>query len=181
MPAAKHQGDSLGQKGRRAEGPDPEVVDAVLEVSRALVAVAARSMYSLGDDVTLVQYRALVVLSVRGPQRLADLALALHVGPSTATRLCDRLVRKRLVHRRRTSEDRRGVRISLTPSGQALVDEVTARRRSEISDVLARVQDGGRDFLAAMRAFAQAAGDVPSGISPLGWDEAVASDGVGLT
>jgi DNA-binding MarR family transcriptional regulator len=163
----------------RAERARPEVVDAVLEVSRALVAVAARSIESLGDEVTLGQYRALVVLSTHGPQRVADLALALHVGPSTATRLCDRLVRKGLVHRRRTSEDRRGVRVSLAPPGQALVDEVSSRRRYQISDVLGRMPDAGTSFLAAMKAFADAAGDVQAGSSPLGWDEAATSGGAG--
>jgi DNA-binding MarR family transcriptional regulator len=45
------------------------------------------------------QYRALVVLAVRGPQRPTALAEALAVHPSTITRLCDRLVAKRLVRR----------------------------------------------------------------------------------
>ena len=47
--------------------PD-ELVDTVLAASRALVAVAARSLAAAGDDVTLPQYRALVVLAARGPQ-----------------------------------------------------------------------------------------------------------------
>ena len=75
-----------------------EVVDAVLGASRALVAVAARSLATVADDVTLAQYRVLIELASRGPQRLADLATALSVDRSTATRMCDRLVRKRLVH-----------------------------------------------------------------------------------
>ena len=47
--------------------PD-ELVDTVLAASRALVAVAARSLAAAGDEVTLPQYRALVVLAARGPQ-----------------------------------------------------------------------------------------------------------------
>ncbi|MGH3283480.1 MAG: MarR family winged helix-turn-helix transcriptional regulator [Streptosporangiaceae bacterium] len=73
--------------------PD-ELVDTVLAASRALVAVAARSLAAAGDEVTLPQYRALVVLAARGPQGTAELAAALAVNPSTATRMCDRLVRK---------------------------------------------------------------------------------------
>ena len=38
--------------------PD-ELVDTVLAASRALVAVAARSLAAAGDEVTLPQYRAL--------------------------------------------------------------------------------------------------------------------------
>jgi hypothetical protein len=55
-----------------ADSVDDELVDTVLAASRALVAVAARSLAAAGDEVTLPQYRALVVLSARGPQGTAD-------------------------------------------------------------------------------------------------------------
>ena len=44
------------------------LVDAVLGASRVLVAVAARSLADAGEDVTLTQYRSLIVLASRGPQ-----------------------------------------------------------------------------------------------------------------
>ena len=43
------------------------VVDAVLTASRVLVAVAARSLAEVAEEVTLTQYRSLVVLASRGP------------------------------------------------------------------------------------------------------------------
>jgi DNA-binding MarR family transcriptional regulator len=147
-----------------------DLVDAVLGASRALVAVAARSLADLAEDVTLAQYRALVELAARGPQRPADLASALGVDPSTATRMCDRLVRKQLVQRRRISADRRGVRISLTPAGRALVEEVTRRRRVEIAQILRRMPRADRaSALRALRVFADAAGEVPEQDWSLGW------------
>lgn len=148
-----------------------ELVDAVLGASRALVAVAARSLANVADDVTLAQYRVLIELAARGPQRLADLATALGVDRSTATRMCDRLVRKRLVSRRRISEDRRGVRVSLTVAGGELVAEVSRRRRAEISAILERLpQAHRRSVVRALRAFAEAAGEVPEQDWSLGWD-----------
>jgi DNA-binding MarR family transcriptional regulator len=54
------------------------------------------------------------------------------VHPSTITRLCDRLVTKRLVHRG-AATNRREVSIRLTPKGRRLVDTVTERRRAEIA------------------------------------------------
>jgi DNA-binding MarR family transcriptional regulator len=158
--------------GKSVERPADRdnLVDAVLGASRALVAVAARSLADLAEDVTLPQYRALVELAARGPQRLADLATALGVDPSTATRMCDRLVRKQLVQRRRISADRRGVRISLTPAGRALVEEVTRRRRAEIAQVLERMpRADGASALRALRVFADAAGEVPEQDWSLGW------------
>jgi DNA-binding MarR family transcriptional regulator len=149
-----------------------ELVDAVLGASRALVAVAARSLADLAEDVTLAQYRALVELAARGPQRPADLASALGVDRSTATRMCDRLVRKQLVQRRRMGADRRGVRISLTPAGRALVEEVTRRRRVEIARILRRMPRAERDSaLTALRVFADAAGEVPEQDWSLGWGQ----------
>ena len=123
-----------------------ELVDAVLGASRALVAVAARSLANVAEDVTLAQYRVLIELAARGPQRLADLATALGVDRSTAARMCDRLVRKGLVHRQRTNQDRRGVRVSLTRAGGELVVEVTAAgaRRSRRSWSGSPRRTGGR-------------------------------------
>lgn len=147
-----------------------DVVDAVLGASRALVAVAARSLATVAEDVTLAQYRVLVELAARGPQRLAVLAEALGVERSTATRMCDRLVRKQLVARRRIAEDRRGVRISLTPAGAELVAEVGRRRRDEISRIVRRMPSSHRPLVVqALRLFADAAGEVPEQDWSLGW------------
>lgn len=148
-----------------------ELIDAVLGASRALVAVAARSLATVADDVTLAQYRVLIELASRGPQRLADLAAALRVDRSTATRMCDRLVRKRLVARRRVSRDRRTVRISLTSAGAELVTEVSRSRRAEIGAIVARMPSSHRPLVVkALRAFAEAAGEVPEQDWSLGWD-----------
>src|ERR1700742_1567627 len=119
-----------------AGDPTPQgesVLDAVLTASRVLVAIAARSLADVADEVTLTQYRSLVVLASRGPQSSAALADELGVTPSTVSRLCDRLVRKGLVRRREDRRDRRAVRLALTPAGRELVDAVTERRRTEIA------------------------------------------------
>lgn len=118
---------------------DEQMVDAVLRASRVLVAVAVRSLAAVDHDVTLPQYRALVVLASRGPQRPSELAAALAVHPSTITRLCDRLVAHRLVHRGESPANRREVSIRLTPKGRRLVDAVTVRRREEIASIAANI------------------------------------------
>ena len=154
-----------------AEPARDELVDAVLGASRALVAVAARSLATVAEDVTLAQYRFLVELASRGPQRLADLATAMTVDRSTATRMCDRLVRKRLATRRRGQQDRRVVRVSLSHAGAALVAEVSRRRRAEIATIVGRMPAADRErVMTALRAFADAAGEVPEQDWSLGWD-----------
>ncbi len=47
---------------------EDHLVDAVLSASRVLVAIAARSLADVGEEVTLTQYRSLVVLASRGPR-----------------------------------------------------------------------------------------------------------------
>ena len=151
---------------------DRGLVDAFIAASRALVAVAARSLADLGEEVTLPQYRALVVLRTRGPQRAADLASLLDVTPSTASRMIERLVRKHLVRRVRTKDDRRAVRVHLTDAGQTVVSQVTDRRRAEIEHILKQMPAQGRKALtSALRSFADAAGEAPEQDWALGWDD----------
>ena len=119
--------------------PDDAVVDAVLTASRTLVAVAEQSLGTAAEETTLAQYRALVVLASRGPQRLVDLARALEVTPPTAGRMCDRLVHKGLIRRHRARSDRREVQVSITAAGRRVVDQATARRRELIAEILGRL------------------------------------------
>jgi DNA-binding MarR family transcriptional regulator len=152
-----------------------DVVDALLSASRAFVGLAARSLADLDADVTLPQYRTLVVLAARGPQRAAEVAVELGVTPSTATRMCDRLVRKSLIRRTRTPSDRRAVRLILTPTGRALVDEVTRRRREELNRIVAAIP--ARDHAAlvhALNTFTEATGEPRDDEWWLGWQDVAA-------
>jgi DNA-binding MarR family transcriptional regulator len=137
------------------------VTDAVLLASRALVAVASRSIAAIDDTVTLPQFRALVVLGRdRAGLNVGSLAAELRIQPSTATRLCDRLVRRRLAHRRPNPTNRREVTILLTEAGHGLVREVTRRRRTEIASIMAKVPPEQRTAIVdALTAFREAAGE----------------------
>ena len=145
-----------------ARAQTDELADAVLTASRVLVAVAARSLVEHESEVSLPQYRALVVLGARGAQRPVDLAQALGVDPSTATRMCDRLVRKRLITRRRDVIDRRVVLLDLSAAGRRLVERVTRHRRDEIGRILESVDPAEREALVlAFVTFGRAAGELP--------------------
>jgi DNA-binding MarR family transcriptional regulator len=108
----------LADGGTREYPADTAAVDAVLTASRSLIAVATRSLGAAAEETTIAQYRALVVLASRGTQRMVDLAEALGVAPSTAGRMCDRLVRKGLIRRHRARTDRRAVLVSITAAGR---------------------------------------------------------------
>jgi len=145
--------------------------DQTLLATRVLVGVAARSLSAIDGDVTLPQYRALVLLASRGDQNAGALADALGIHASTATRLCDRLLAKGLIVRASTPENRREVTVALSPSGRALVRGVTDSRRREIREIVARLDpDDRRKVITAFKAFADAAGEVPDEGWKLGWE-----------
>jgi DNA-binding MarR family transcriptional regulator len=167
---------------RRADGEQPDdghvddrhvdddLVDAFLSASRALVGVAVQSLAAGGSDLTLPQHRALVLLALRGPQRIRDLAELLGVNSSTATRHCDRLERRGLVQRERSADDGRAVCVSVTDVGHQVVDSVTRARRRQISAILETMPVRSRGpLLAALRGFADAAGEVPEQSWSQGW------------
>ncbi len=122
------------------------------------------------DDVTMAQYRALVVLASRGAHGVGALAEALSIHPSTATRLCDRLERKQLIDRHVSSESRREVTVGVSLAGSTLLAAVTERRRSEIQTIVHALDAGQRErLIEAFDAFATAAGELPDDAWKLGW------------
>lgn len=146
-----------------------DITDALMGASRVLVAVAARSVAEVSEEVTLPQFRALVTLAAAGPQSSGALGDELGVSASTVSRLCDRLVGKGLVERR-PGDTRREVTIDLTDDGRALVRKVMAIRRREIGRILQRVPDEDQPHVVrALRAFADAGGDVPELSWSSGW------------
>jgi DNA-binding MarR family transcriptional regulator len=136
------------------------LTDVVLIASRALIAVASRSIAAVDDAVTLPQFRALVVLDqLGGSCRVGDLGSELRIQPSTATRLCDRLVRRGLVERNIDPANRREVSVDLTGEARRILDAVTAIRRREIAAIIAKVPKAQRAMIVAgLSAFRDAAG-----------------------
>lgn len=135
-------------------------VDAVMEASRALVAIAASSVAEVDDQVTLPQLRVLVMIATQGPRNVATVADALAVNPSNASRTCERLVRAGLLDRRESVADRRNMTLSLTNRGRKVVATVIDRRRTAIEQVLATMAAADRRSLAdAFGRFAAAAGE----------------------
>jgi DNA-binding MarR family transcriptional regulator len=154
-----------------ADGSDDQVVDAVLAASRALVAVAARSVAEVDGALTLPQFRALVALGSRGPQNVGALADDLGVHPSTASRMCDRLAGRSLIARAPSPSSRREVIVRLSPAGRRLLRGVTIARRKAIGEVVGKVPPPQRPaMIAALQAFSDAAGEVPDQAWAVGWD-----------
>ncbi|TWG24843.1 MarR family winged helix-turn-helix transcriptional regulator [Actinoplanes teichomyceticus] len=149
---------------------DETVVRALMLASRAFVGLTLRSLGAAAADVTLPQFRTLVVLAVRGPLRSTDIAEELGVNPSTGTRMCDRLVRKGLIDRMPDPGDRRVVRLGLTSAGRDVVGRVIAARRAELVRIVAATAGVWQPaVIDALTAFAAATGEGGEPDWWLGW------------
>lgn len=153
---------------RSAQAPDLDAaLDAIVAGSRILVAISTRSLEATAHDVTLVQCRTLATLGQLGPLSLGSLATALGVHPSTATRMCDRLVEKGLVQREAKT---RGISLRLTAQGEDVVRDITTARRHELAKIVVRLTSSQRDELVrCMDAFREAAGEPAEKDRAIGW------------
>ena len=134
--------------------------EAILTASRALLGVVAQSVSPALEFVTLPQFRVLVVLTSAGPLRMGSLAERMGANSSTFSRSIDRMVVGGWVERGPSPDSRREVLIRATESGRALVDEVTARRRHAISDILAKMTPPDQEsVVSALEIFADAASE----------------------
>jgi DNA-binding MarR family transcriptional regulator len=156
-----------GTSGER-EALDPEVRATLLAYLDA-VALAEQPLAALWQSsrITLSQLTVLRWLRESGPQPAGRLAEAVGLSSTSATRLLDRLERRKLVERRRDSPDRRRVVIHLRPEGAALLGAVrlvldTPLHRA-IEAMPAVQRDRLREALAALVSATRAAADERDG------------------
>ncbi|MGN6445627.1 MarR family winged helix-turn-helix transcriptional regulator [Amnibacterium sp.] len=135
-------------------------VDSLVFASRALLAIIARTIAPALEQVSLQQFRVLVVLVGAGPHRLGALAERLDVVPSTFSRTVDRMEANGWVTRRTSEGKRRETIVEVTDRGRDLVDGVTVARRNELSAVLNKIPAHRRQALvAAFMDFADSVGE----------------------
>ncbi len=88
--------------------------------------------------ITPPQYSILTYLLERGESKMADLSRYLLISASGVTGIVDNLVRMGLVQRGSSPQDRRVIKISLTPRGKELISRI----RTEFQEVLQKVLVG---------------------------------------
>ena len=130
---------NLSPASQRPEPPTPEalareLLDTVPAVMRFIRAEMRRHR---GPRISVPQFRTLELLGRMPGCSLSDVAEHLGVSRPTASVLVDRLVRRGLVERAQHPQERRRVVLSLTRSGQALLDRARAHTRARIARRLA--------------------------------------------
>ena len=138
-----------------AEAPE---VDVVMRAARVFSAVTAESIAQAGDSVTLPQLRVLTLATSVGSLSNSQVATALGVHISNASRICERLVQAGFLSRRDSPSDRRQVELTITERGSALITAVTRHRESVFAQVLDQLpQDQRSAVTQALASFAAAA------------------------
>jgi MarR family transcriptional regulator, organic hydroperoxide resistance regulator len=102
-------------------------------------------------DLTMSQFKALMLIATTGGLSGRDLAQRLSIGPSAVTPLVDRLVQHGYVWREEDASDRRVTWTRPTESGVSLAEGVIAASRARLSDLLSSLTD--EEFDLVSRAF----------------------------
>ncbi len=128
------------------QSPEPRAqstdVDAWVVATGDLVGMALRSIAP--EDVTVPQFRVLLVLHEQGRISSSQVARMLGLAPSSVTRVADRLGATELIERGSMPEHRGVVALSLQPAGTRLVLRALQRRRNEFAQVLDRLEPDAR-------------------------------------
>lgn len=96
-------------------------------MKRVMLSIVAQADRRLGEHgLTSAQWGPLMRLQSSGGSTVAELARWLQIDAGAMTRLLDRLEKKGLCKRVRSTEDRRVVRVELTPDGEAAISAVPA-------------------------------------------------------
>jgi DNA-binding MarR family transcriptional regulator len=122
------------------------------ELRRGASMQALRERIYEGDEglIDLGLADALEVIHLAGPCRMRDVAEALRVDPSTATRTVDRLVRHGYVARVSDPDDARAVLVRVTDRGERLRTRVRDQARRALTTILEDFTDEEADTLAAL-------------------------------
>jgi DNA-binding MarR family transcriptional regulator len=87
-------------------------------------------LQALHHDLTMAQFRALLVLAHEAPLAIGVLGEKLGIGLPAASRIVDRMVTDGLVERSDDPADRRRALVRLAPQGQAAIDRIHQGRQS---------------------------------------------------
>lgn len=152
--------DRARQRGGSVTGAEPTddsvdaITDALLVVSRVLVAISARSIAHVDQTLTIPQFRTLVIMSNIGPVKLTRLAQLLGLPPDTVAQMVQPLVSAGLVVRAADSALSWDTVADLSRRGRTVVNQVTTMRRAEIANVVSMIPlHQRRGLVTALSAF----------------------------
>lgn len=104
--------------------PTRRALSSFVKLVRAAETVSARSHTRLPKGLTFAQFGVLEALLHCGPLFQSELAAKVLKSPANLTLVVDNLERDGHVRRERDPQDRRYVRVTLTPAGQSFIADL---------------------------------------------------------
>jgi MarR family transcriptional regulator, 2-MHQ and catechol-resistance regulon repressor len=131
---------------------DPLAHRALDSLLRAEAAVRRRLTADLErEGVSATGFSVLVVLTTAGGElELRTLRARLRTSKANATEVVTTLESRGLVTRRRMPADRRAALITVTPSGEELVERLFPEHTRRVADAFAMLDDGEKRSLASI-------------------------------
>ncbi len=99
------------------------------------------------DVLTYSQASVLALLLNQQPLRLIDLASALHVRPPSMTELIGRMEQLGWVQKSSIAHDRRGVEVTMTEKGKALIQALERKQLVMLSQRIALLSDEEKEIV----------------------------------
>jgi DNA-binding MarR family transcriptional regulator len=116
------------------EVPDHDPLELAARFRRALMPLVRELRRQVEGDMTPGLMSALGTVAREEPITLGDLAAAERVTPPMATKLANGLGDRGLVERIPGTDDRRVVRLALTPAGREVLDRARQRRNAWLAE-----------------------------------------------
>jgi len=120
-----------------------ELIQEIIELQRKVD--RDRRQYELNTwmrlRLTIGQLKSLFFISNQGSTSLGKLAAALGVTPANTTGIVDRLVKRGLITRAGSPDDRRVLLLRTTSRGEELVTNLRARRKEQMVEIFSRLSD----------------------------------------
>ena len=123
------------------KAPKEQLVVRVIELEKAAY-LALRPIVPkewLNVDLTMPQFRIVLLLFTDGPARVSALASALDVSLATTTGITDRLVQHGFIVKENDPEDGRAVICQLSGKGREVIARLWELRESRVRSLLERI------------------------------------------
>lgn len=127
---------------------DLDPADLAARFRQSLMPLVRKLRTNVEEGMTPGQVSAMATVAREGPITLGDLASAERVTPPMITKMANALEAKGLIERQPCVDDKRVVRISLTPEGRRLLERSAARRNTWLAERFSALTEAERVALA---------------------------------
>jgi DNA-binding MarR family transcriptional regulator len=130
--------------------PSKELIEEMIELQRRVD--RDRRQYELDAwmhlNLSIGQLKSLFFISNRGATSLSKLAAALSVTPTNTTGIVDRLLKRGLITRTESPDDRRVLLLRTTPLGDELITELRQKRKERMAELFNRLSEEEAKYMA---------------------------------